>query len=649
VTRDRQRNGRTLTAVPLLLILLLAAGLRFYHLGAQSFWNDEGNTARLVERPVRLIIEGAAGDIHPPGYYLLLHGWRAGTGESEFALRAFSALCGVLTVAVAAASAAVPRRSKLAAWTAALLVAVHPLAVVYSQEARMYAQLGLATALTLFAALALARRNRTSTPGILPAAGLAASVGAGLYTHYAYGLALAGLNLAFGLFWLSDRPWRWSLLGRWIAAHAIGGLLFLPWAPIALGARGWQPPDLAIGTAVGDVSRTLVAGITLPESIPPGALLCAAALGLWAVLLSTRAWPDPLLRFTSWAALGMATIPPALLVGAELYRPAYLKFLVVSVAPLAVLLAIPMHKHTHSHTLTPSPGRAAIARMAVWGLLGGLLLVQIRSLHHLYNDPAYQRDNYRGIAQRLRDEGRAGDAILLSAPNQWEVFTYYYRAERGDTLDVYPAPYRPTTAEAETWVGDIVTAHPDARLFVLFWGDLESDPERAIERALASSAYKANDAWITSVRLARYGTGPLPTGPGVETDILLDNRLRLTGYNLPETTYSPEDCVPLTLFWQAEERIAEPLKVFVHLVDSDEALAAQADMEPNAGFLPTTVWQLGEQVVDRYGILLPQSLTPGSYTVRVGMYRHTGERLPITMQDALSGDHVDLALVTVAP
>ncbi len=125
-----------------------------------------------------------------------------------------------------------------------------------------------------------------------------------------------------------------------------------------------------------------------------------------------------------------------------------------------------MHKHTHSHTLTPSPGRAAIARIAVWALLGGLLLVQIRSLHHLYNDPAYSRDDYRGIAQRLRDEGRAGDAILLSAPNQWEVFTYYYRAEQGDTLDVYPAPYRPTTAEAETWVEDSLLP-TDARLFVL--------------------------------------------------------------------------------------------------------------------------------------------------------------------------------------
>ncbi|HDQ34698.1 MAG TPA: hypothetical protein ENN14_00085, partial [Chloroflexi bacterium] len=52
--------------VALLVLLLLSAGLRFYRLDAQSFWNDEGNTARLVERPIPLIIAGAAGDIHPP-------------------------------------------------------------------------------------------------------------------------------------------------------------------------------------------------------------------------------------------------------------------------------------------------------------------------------------------------------------------------------------------------------------------------------------------------------------------------------------------------------------------------------------------------------------------------------------------------------
>ena len=81
-----------------LLILLLATAVRFHALGRQSFWNDEGNTARLSERSVRLILEGTASDIHPPLYYLILSGWQKLVGTSEFALRSFSAFAGVLTV-----------------------------------------------------------------------------------------------------------------------------------------------------------------------------------------------------------------------------------------------------------------------------------------------------------------------------------------------------------------------------------------------------------------------------------------------------------------------------------------------------------------------------------------------------------------------
>ncbi|HIQ00596.1 MAG TPA: hypothetical protein EYH30_00450, partial [Anaerolineales bacterium] len=92
-----RRTARTLL---LLSILLLATGLRFYRLDAQSFWNDEGNSARAAERSIPLILEAAEGDIHPPGYYVLLHFWRAMVGESEFGLRALSAICSVLTVAL---------------------------------------------------------------------------------------------------------------------------------------------------------------------------------------------------------------------------------------------------------------------------------------------------------------------------------------------------------------------------------------------------------------------------------------------------------------------------------------------------------------------------------------------------------------------
>ncbi|MGH2538172.1 MAG: hypothetical protein ACRDHL_12315, partial [Candidatus Promineifilaceae bacterium] len=130
--------------------LWLAAGLRFYRLDAQSFWNDEGNSARLSERPASLIIAGTASDIHPPLYYLLLAGWRGLAGASEFGLRAFSALAGVGLVAVTLAlGRQLARAAGLGAGLpllAGLLAAANPALVYYSQEARMYALLALEAA-----------------------------------------------------------------------------------------------------------------------------------------------------------------------------------------------------------------------------------------------------------------------------------------------------------------------------------------------------------------------------------------------------------------------------------------------------------------------------------------------------------------------
>ena len=84
--------------IVLLLIFALAAFLRFYLLDGQSFWNDEGNSARIAERSLQKITEAAAGDIHPPLYYYVLHFWRDVFGSTEFALRSLSAALGVLLV-----------------------------------------------------------------------------------------------------------------------------------------------------------------------------------------------------------------------------------------------------------------------------------------------------------------------------------------------------------------------------------------------------------------------------------------------------------------------------------------------------------------------------------------------------------------------
>lgn len=649
ITPRSKRRPRYLS-----LIVLLAMALRFYRLETQSFWNDEGNTARLVERTVALIIEGAAGDIHPPGYYLLLHAWRVLAGQTEFALRSYSAFCGLGMVAVAIA---LGRRSGgwIAGLVAGTLVTLHPLAVAYSQEARMYAQLGLVSGLTLLTATTLVRRTLVPPQrrgAWQPTLALALCIAVGLYTQYTYILALVGLNLAFGALWLIQRPIRRGILTRWLVAHALGGALFLPWAPIALSATGWQPPDLNQGDAAKALAQALFLGTTLPQTVAVEPVLVVGAV-LLMIGIATHLLRRPRLGFAGWGALSMATVPAGLIAIAGIYRPAYLKFLLMSVVPLGVAWALPFRAlkgqstERGAHKLAgPRPRNfyrrwlpPAIAAL----LLAPVIWTQVRALDHLYHDPTFARDDYRGLAAHLRTEGQPGDAILLSAPNQWEVFTYYYGAQPDDTLPVYPAPYRPTEDEAADWVSETLAMHPGGRIFVLYWGDRESDPERHLERALATQAYKAGEQWVTTVRLAQYGVAADDELADQDVSVQFGTGIALEGARLPTKPQQPTDIVPLSLTWEATTAITERLKVFVHLVDSDGVLRAQVDMEPRAGFAPTSTWQPGDRIRDHYGVLLPDDLAPGDYVLLLGMYQPSGERLPVTVQGQPQGDTLSLA------
>ena len=185
------------------------------------------------------------------------------------------------------------------------------------------------------------------------------------------------------------------------------------------------------------------------------------------------------------------------------------------------------------------------------------------------------------------------------------------------------------------------------RLFVLYWGDAESDPERLIESYLARNDYKAGDAWISTVRLVVYGTGVLPDAPAVSLNVRLGDSIALEGYALPQTSFVPGDVIPLTLFWRAETTPAERYKVFVHLVNVDGALVAQTDSEPGGGFALTSMWQPGQSLVDRYGVLVLPDSAPGDYRLLVGMYGFSGERLPVTLNGQPAGDVLPLITLTV--
>lgn len=615
------------------MILLLAAGLRFYRLDAQSFWNDEGNAIRAAQRSIPLVIAAAAGDIHPPGYYLLLHFWRIPTGDSEFAVRALSVYTGLLTVALTGRLG----RRMLGAGVgagAAFLAAISPLAVYYSQEARMYSLLGLMAVASTDLLWGLLRRPRPAT------ALLYALVAAGsLYLHYSFPFLLVAHNLlVFG---------RWVCMGLtaarrgtspgmplrgWVALQALVVLLYLPWLPTALRAMGWPSAGRGymLGEAMLDILRALTVGLTL-EAAPARPLLIGAGS-----LLVLGLWPRRK-RALAVATLALWLLVPLVLIFAfDLYKPAYLKFLLAVLPSFHILLAAGIHNLVRPFRL-PRPLPSLIP-LTLYALTFSALLP---SLRNYYCNPAYARDNYRQIAADIASLSRPGDGVILNAPNQWEVFTYYYRGD----LPLYPAPYHPTPEQVADWLSPILSSH--RRIFVLYWGDREADPERRVENLLADGAYPAWSRWYGRVRVALYGLGPLPEGPRITVRARFGREILLRGYAVGEGPFAPGDVVPVTLFWEADAP-PERYKVFLHLMDDEGSLVAQNDAEPRGDLSPTFIWSVGETVTDRHGVYLPPHLPPGVYRLMAGMYRgDTGERLALTLDGDPAGDSLALGEVVV--
>ncbi len=128
------------------------------------------------------------------------------------------------------------------------------------------------------------------------------------------------------------------------------------------------------------------------------------------------------------------------------------------------------------------------------------------------------------------------------------------------------------------------------------------------------------------------------------TDISLADLLNLAGYDLPQTTLSPGDTLPLTLYWQAEMEMSADYTVFVQLLNSQGQVVGQVDAQPLAGAAPTTTWLPGEILTDAYTLPLPHDLPPGQYRLITGMYNAAaGRRLPVST----GGDFVELPPVTV--
>jgi 4-amino-4-deoxy-L-arabinose transferase-like glycosyltransferase len=600
-------------------VAVVAAALRWFRIDAQSLWYDEGISAHQLTRTFTEIWPAAALDTHPPLYYWTLKAWADIFGSSEMALRSLSAAWGLLAVVLVFL---IGQRlfGVLAGALAALLLAVAPLAVYYSQEVRMYGQV---TALGLLAVYAYTRGipERGATARSAGNDWLYALAGvATLYTQYLGVALLAAVNLHALIWWRERSRLEWL---KWLAANAAVAVVFLPWLPMVIDQQSH-----ALNTS----PRTPL-GLTIETLSAYGGGLASGNVALWGgALLSALALMGFVLsRDLRAASLGLLLwVTPLALVEALGLRSGLfeVRYLVVGLPGLTLLAGYGIVRLAHWPGLVP-----AVAGIALIPAAFGLFTQ--------YYDPSLARDDYRRLVATIQRDEQPSDAVILVAPNQVEIFGYYYHGP----LPVIGLPaQRPIDAQDALQRLDAVKSQY-GRVWLVSWAAQEADPKGVIADWLAQNGFQATHDWYGTVQLALVSFGSATAATTQKVDAALDNGIVLDAYRIGSRNLKPGQTLDLTLVWRAAEGpTPNHWKVFTHLLNSESVVVAQRDAEPADNLRPTTSWERGEQIQDNYGIAIPVSLPPGSYTLEIGMY--DGERRSIIDGSA---DHLVLGQVQVQP
>ena len=434
----------------LLLILMLAAALRFFDITYQSLWGDEAHSiynakgvdlhfmsAPLVDATHSMFVNPHPGALDtilacirnegtPPLYFLALAGWIVAFGSSDLAVRSLSAIFGVLGVAAFFLLGRSIFRDSRRALLGALFVAVSPLNVYFSQEARAYMLANLlATSCSWLLLRAVSRRARVA-PWV--AYGLAAL--AICHTHY-----LAALVLGAHLLYLlvherqSLRPWLLTMCGV--------SLLFLPWYLAAfstqmatlMGYAAARPSSAGVllsGTAAGlrHILDSLVLGPMYSRvMIGPATKLCIEAM---------------------WLAL--VAIGAIRLLRAGDKKPVTFSLL-LTLVPLAVITSFGLRNGTlwymnPRYHIWESSGLFLLAAASITGfrratvralLTCAICLTSLAAApYHFYPmifHSAYAKPDFRGAAKVITNSQEPSDIIAVNVAGHMIPLNIYYRGE----------------------------------------------------------------------------------------------------------------------------------------------------------------------------------------------------------------------------
>jgi mannosyltransferase len=468
------------------LVMMLALIVRFYDISLPYFWTDEAFSALVgVQSPERIWFH-LGHDVHPPLYFLILHAWMSVFGEGVFAIRAMSALAGVATVALGVwlmRLITTPRVALLAGVFLALL----PISVRYSQEARMYTLEGV---WLLGATIALVYWIKSARNRYL--AGYVVLMTAAVYTHYLAVLCLLSHWLYLVVLRLQrDETLHYLSRPIWWVANVVIVFLYIPWLislgdevflnteKLKTGGDIYWIPELTIYTLPSAVWKFLTVRNGLEFASPVYLLLPALVLAslMW-VGFKARS------RLKLELLLVIYVLLPVLIVfmvsfGFPIFVERYMAFAALGLPMIAALAISRIARHT---------------RALAWASVLLMVGVQLMGLNTIYkqqddlddprNESLYPLDN---IVSRINESAISGDNIIVDGAYWYYSVAYYNRSDIQPRL--YQAPWDNSTANRPNGYGASTLIYQDRdKVFLDNLVSVSPDIKRVW--------------WVTSTRLA---------------------------------------------------------------------------------------------------------------------------------------------------
>jgi hypothetical protein len=592
------------------LIVLLAFGLRLYRLGAQAIWWDEslsfyratGDLSTILANTI-LIQNIITHDLQPPLYFVILHFFVSASGISEFALRFLSVMANVATVPLLYGLA---RRwlSPSVAIVAAFLGALSPFYVWYAQEARPYA---LVLFLSLLAIYALTRAFAGWDGRPVARTWLLVyicSAVAALFTNY------------YAIFFIPVHVVLIALL-VWRIAQARPFVL-LPVLPLA------SAVFLVPLAAAGATENAAGGPVFVPFDVILRDLLNSFSVGI-TIDLAQVFWID--LALLALCLIGLVAFRRA-----AVFLVAFIAIPLLGLA--AASLVRPLYQHSR-YFIALSPAfylgvaAGAVALTQRWKVmavtaLGVFLIGAALSLNNLYFDPSYGKDDHRAWADSLRERARPGDFLILDSPHTEALYRYYADdLVPMTTLPVLRADHVDSPVQDLAVVRGAYSRY--ARVWFLAMDVLFDDSQGRIDQLLNQEGTLIDRTEFRGTSTAISLSLFLPNLPVVQVtdiphalDIAYLGHLHLRGYTAPDVIGAGQRAT-VTLYWQIDEPVGEDYAVSLRVIAPNGERAGQWDSIPLGNRAGSSTWQPKAILADVHD-LNAVNITSGTFQLQVVPY-----------------------------